>query len=122
MSCLLIVLNFVEIIYLYETILGLSVYKHFFLLFSAELSAPLSEEAEVIFLLDSSENVRQYEFEKQREFVRELAKRFAISPNGPHAAVASYNTTIIPIVKRESYQSLDEFNKLLNAAINRGKM
>ena len=74
-----------------------------------DFSTPLSKDAAVVFLVDSSEKVDSNDFKRQREFVISLAKAFKISENGVRGSVISYGNYSRPSVQFKDSADFDEF-------------
>ena len=55
-------------------------------------ATPLKKGTEVIFLVDSSTNVSDNIYAKEKEFVQKLAENFNISPKGPRGSAVIYGS------------------------------
>lgn len=65
--------------------------------------------------MDSSTSVGRDGFNKEKEFVKSLAKYFNVSPGNSRAAVVAYSNFARTILKFTNYQSETDFNDKLDA-------
>lgn len=75
---------------------------------------PANITADVIFLMDSSTSVGRDGFDKEKSFVKSLAKYFNVSPGKSRAAVIAYSTTARTVLTFTAYQSETDFNDKLD--------
>ena len=67
-----------------------------------------------MFLIDSSTSVGQDGFEKEKRFVKSLARALNISPGTSRAAVIAYSSTSRTVAKFTAYQTAKDFNEILS--------
>lgn len=65
--------------------------------------------------MDSSTSVGQEGFDKQKSFVKSLAKYFNVSPGKSRATVIAYSNTARTVVNFTDYQSEANFNERLDS-------
>lgn len=75
---------------------------------------PANITADVVFLMDSSTSVGRDGFDKEKDFVKSLAKYFNVSPGKSRAAVVAYSNFARTILKFTDYQSETDFNNKLD--------
>lgn len=75
---------------------------------------PANISADIIFLMDSSTSVGREGFDKEKNFVKSLAKYFNVSPGKSRAAVIAYSNNARTVVKFTDYQSEEDFNDRLD--------
>ena len=66
--------------------------------------------------MDSSSSVGRDGFNKEKDFVKSLAKYFNVSPGNSRAAVVAYSNFARTILKFTDYQSETDFNDKLDTA------
>ena len=64
---------------------------------------------DVTFVLDSSGNVKEDEFEKEKAFVKSVANTLSIASYASHAALVSYNDVATVHAKLTDYTNFEEF-------------
>lgn len=75
---------------------------------------PANITADVVFLIDSSTSVGQDGFDKEKNFVKSLAKYLNVSHEKSRAAVIAYSTTARTVLKFTDYQTETDFNQKLD--------
>ena len=88
-------------------------YEHFSTSFFSE-PKPANITADIVFLMDSSTSVGLDGFNKEKDFVKSLAKYFNVSPEKSRAAVVAYSNFARTILKFTDYQSETDFNGKLD--------
>ena len=69
---------------------------------------------DIIYLMDSSGSIGAVDFERQKDFVKDLARIFSVGPGASRAAVVTYDD--YPIVRSNfgDFDSTDEFAKAVD--------
>ena len=75
---------------------------------------PANISADVVFLIDSSTAVGQNGFDKEKNFVKSLAKYLNVSPGKSRAAVIIYSDTVRPVLTFTGFQMETDFNQKLD--------
>ena len=75
---------------------------------------PANITADIVFLMDSSTSVGRDGFNREKGFVKSLAKYFNVSPGKSRAAVVAYSNFARTILKFTDYQSETDFNDKLD--------
>ena len=75
---------------------------------------PANISADIVFLVDSSTPVGQGGFDREKRFVKSLAKYLNVSPQKSKAAVIAYNDTAYTVLKFTEYQTEVEFSLRLD--------
>lgn len=88
----------------------------FYLYYFPAVKRIIDADADMIFLMDSSNLVGPHDFAKQKYFVRYLSKYLKMAPGQSRAAVISYGTNAITVLGFQDYNSVPEFNKILQSA------
>lgn len=82
----------------------------------------MGQNAAVVFLIDSSDDVDKNDFKRQRYFVISLAKAFKIGQNGAHASVITYGKFARPSVQLKDSEDFDSFeDAVLRTSIIAGR-
>ena len=71
---------------------------------------------DVVFLVDSSATVSQDNFTKETDFVKTMARLLNVKPEKSRAAVISYGTNSTLVTRFTSYNSVDEFENIVDSA------
>lgn len=66
----------------------------------------LIHRADLIFLLDSSNDVSAKLFEQQKEFIKSIVGKFQIAANKSRAAVVRYSSTASSVIKFNTFNNL----------------
>lgn len=83
-----------------------------FILFLASLSP--DNIADIVFLVDASDGVNSLNFNKEKAFVKVLAKRFNVSPGKSRAAVIAFGSSSTLAIDFDSYNDFPAFETLLD--------
>lgn len=83
-----------------------------FILFLASLSP--GNVADVVFLVDASDGVNSLNFNKEKAFVKILAKRLNVSPGKSRAAVIAFGSSSTLAIDFNSYNSFQAFETLVD--------
>lgn len=70
--------------------------------------------ADVVFLLDTSDGVNSLNFEKEKAFVKLLAKRLNVSPGKSRAALIAFGSSSTLAIRFDSYNSFQAFETLVD--------
>ena len=70
--------------------------------------------ANIGFIVDSSGSLRR-EYQKEKEFVKEIAKSFEISSPGSRAGVVTFSYNAELSIGMNEHKSVEEFNKAVDA-------
>ena len=89
----------------------LSLFYHFILFRSV---GPISKPRHVFFLVDSSALRSANEFASQINFIKVVAKRLDVSPNGTRAGVIFYNNPPQLTIALDKYRTVPELYTLLD--------
>ena len=76
---------------------------------TSDFSTPLGDNADVVFAIDTSDDVEMNDFKRQREFVSSLAKSFKISKYGARASVLTYGKLAYPFMRFNDFEDMDNF-------------
>ncbi|KAK3745599.1 hypothetical protein QZH41_005840 [Actinostola sp. cb2023] len=87
---------------------------------STDSPKPENFKADVVFMVDSSRSISSSDFQKQKEFIKTIAKSLNIFPGQSRAAVVSYGSTSTPAVRFGSYNTIDELHASIDAARSQG--
>lgn len=87
-----------------------------FLVFFLATSPSFNSKTEIIFLMDASKEVRNRELQAQKDFVKGIAKKMQVSPQGPRAAVFEFGERTFPLVRFDNYVTLKAFNAKVDRA------
>ena len=68
-------------------------------------------KAEVLFLLDASDQTGRENFEKQKTFIKLLARSLNVSPGKSTAALIAYSTIATINIPLGSYNTVQEFER-----------
>lgn len=83
-----------------------------FIIFPGSLSP--DNIADVVFLLDTSDGVNSLNFEKEKAFVKLLAKRLNVSPGKSRAALIAFGSSSTLAIRFDSYNSFQAFETLVD--------
>jgi len=72
---------------------------------------PLDVTADIVFMVDSSASVGNTNYQKEKEFVKSLARLVNVTSEKSRVAVIAYSRSAIPVVRFDGYQSLDDLDK-----------
>ena len=72
---------------------------------------PLDVTADIVFMVDSSASVGNPNYEKEKEFVKSLARQVNATSEKSRVAVIAYSRSTVPVVRFDGYQSLDDLDK-----------
>ena len=72
---------------------------------------PLDVTADIVFMVDSSASVGIPNYQKEKEFVKSLARLVNVTSEKSRVAVIAYSRSTIPVVRFDGYQSLDDLDK-----------
>ena len=75
---------------------------------------PANIAADVVFLVDSSTSVGRDGFDKEKNFVKSLAKYLNVSPGKSRAAVITYSDTARTVLTFTGFQTERDFNQKLD--------
>ena len=70
------------------------------------MEVTLIYRADLIFLLDSSNDVTTEVFKQQKEFIKSIVGKFQIAANKSRAAVVRYSSTASSVIKFNTFNSL----------------
>ena len=90
--------------------------KLLFQLFLTEIEKTTDFIGDVVFLVDSSLNVSQDNFQKETDFVKAMARLLNVRPSKSRAAVISYGRNSTLVTRFTSYSSTDEFEASVDSA------
>ena len=71
----------------------------------------LDVTADIVFMVDSSASVGSENYQKEKEFVKSLARLVNVTSEKSKVAVIAYSTRTIPVVQFDGYQSLDDLDE-----------
>lgn len=72
--------------------------------------------ADIIFILDSSNDVTRDEYNKEKSFIKEFARYLNVAPGKSRAAVITYGQSADVLFKYGGYDSLTIFDVVINRA------
>ena len=75
----------------------------------------MSTPSDIVFLIDTSREVRHSDLAKQKEFVKRMAKYFGVAPANSHAAVMAYSDTTRLIAGFSHYTRGENFNDVVDS-------
>lgn len=75
---------------------------------------PANITADIVFLVDSSTSVGREGFDKEKGFVKSLAKNLNVSPGKSRAAVITYSDTARTVLTFTGFQTERDFNQKLD--------
>lgn len=94
------------------TIIPCMIFTIFIFIFQGSLSP--DNIADVVFLLDTSDEVNSLNFEKEKAFVKLLAKRLNVSPGKSRAALIAFGSSSTLAIRFDSYNSFQAFETLVD--------
>ena len=71
--------------------------------------------AEVVFVLDASTTVGRDNFDKQKTFVKLLARSLNVAPEKSRAALVTYSTYAFTLIPLGNYSTVQDFERILDA-------
>lgn len=89
---------------------------HFFYIvyFISEKNEVHDITADVVFLVDSSFEVTSGDYNKEKAFVKSLARSFNLAPGKTRASVILYSTYPRPIINLNDYNSMEAFGSAVD--------
>ena len=84
--------------------------------FSCPATEPVHQDSDILFLMDSSSDVTAQQFNSQKNLVRDLTRKFIISPLGPRAALVTYATQAVTVIGFSGFTTIPDFSIKINDA------
>ena len=75
---------------------------------------PVNQDADIIFLMDSSTGVTLPQYDMEKNLVGSLARHFIISPLGPRAAVMTYSSRTHTVIEFNGFINVPDFIVKMN--------
>lgn len=69
----------------------------------------------MVFILDASTPVGKQNFDKEKAFVKLLARSLNVSPGNSRAAIITYSTNPFTVIPLGGYSTVQEFERILDA-------
>ena len=70
---------------------------------------------DIAFIIDSSGSIRRSDFQKQKNFVKEIVKSFGLAPDHSQAAIVLFSTSASVQARFGQYATTEEFAKAVDA-------
>jgi hypothetical protein len=91
------------------------IFHYFFLVLSGK-EGLAGNNYDVVFVMDSSSPVVLQDFERQKQFVKSLARQFGISSSKSRGALVTYGNYANLNVRFDGYENLNEFDAAVDQA------
>lgn len=84
-------------------------------------SEQCTQKSDVVFVIDSSGSIRRSNFQKEKEFVKEVASTFKMGPDQSQIAVISYSDEAQIDIKFGEYSNVNDFNAAVDSVKHQRK-
>jgi len=81
----------------------------------SDSATPVNVTADLLFLVDSSRSITQEEFQKEKQFVINLAKSFKVSPDYTRAGAIVYSNTAQLSIPLGKHSTIAHFTSAVNS-------